>query len=241
MKSPKIIQLLMLVFLFCIAGSCSKRDDNEGASTSVTTSDMLNYYIVFQTSTNQYKIIYFVKENNAINAYYDGLAIRKITAIENISGNVLNLKYTLNNQLAIFTFNLNKDSSGNVTLGSYSLDFPGYSIVHAEMYKNSDAPVFLNSFGNNTIYTYTKASDEDAVFLYFNQFAPGTAWKYDDKHGPSSFMPLYAIGNNVGWKSNDESTFGIAVNKWWNHNFAVMLIQTNISELDAGNHIATTF
>lgn len=241
----KFFILIAAAILLTIQFSCSRSSGSDSPNnpdgTTITMNDLAGYYFALET-TNDYRTIYFVNENNTIKAYYDYRGGRRIydSASMNITNNVL--KITSSTDGFAFTFNLAKDASGNITLSS--TESSGATLSHTEIYKNSDAPVFLNPNNTNTIFTYNR-TDGVSVYLYFNNAAPtNPAWKWDGSGnfgGMTSYYPIYYLGNKIGFKSNDEKSFGVFVKSWKGSNQSTLLMVTTEPKLEPGKHLVIKF
>lgn len=234
-------RIYYLALIFCFTGSIlsCKKEDN---SVMLNVNEQLpETYIVIESNTGHFYTIYFVNENNTMNAYLDGYFIRRVLEV-NVSDNADSLILPFYDGNYTFKLIFTRTGNNKITINNiYCTNLPGF-IAHAEIYKTAEAPVFLKSNGTNTIYRFTKPSNSTDMFLYFNAFAPSTAWKYDGGgYAPSAFFPIYVIGNNIGWKSNAGDIFGISVNTWKNNHLATMLFDSANNVTDIGKHVAILY
>ncbi|RAV27470.1 hypothetical protein [Sinomicrobium soli] len=245
MKTKILTLCLFALFQF----SCSTDDDNgnnddDNSSTEVIPTDLLDYYVVFETSSMRCYVLYFTEDNGSIMANVDGLGVHRGMEVTSLTKETLEFEY---NEGVILNFSFDKNND-DVMLTDYSTEGTESSITHAQSDKTANAPVFYKPPGSNDtkIWHYTKTetfcgTTDTEVYLYFD-YNNEHIWKHDGACGPSAYWGYYFIGGNPAWKSDGENTFGAVINNWKGSNEPTMVLETFVDEMQPGKvHTAYLF
>lgn len=237
-----LLKISFMALVACLALASCKKDNNppdpnqngnnnngnnngnDNSDTVVTLNDLVSYYFVYKNPDGALRVIYFFNDNGGVNGYRDGLGNRRGIENQALNGNTLSCSFGSVN----YTFKFNK-ADGNLSLINYTSSEGAYN--NFQMFKVSDAPVFASTNATENIFNYN--NNGNGVYLYFG-YQNGNVWRYDCVNGPGTSMGYYLIGNNIGWKSNDETTFGVAVPNWAGNNNVKMLLQSTIQDLGSG-------
>lgn len=207
-------------------GNNGNNNNGNNEDTKIVINDLLNYYFVYVNSDGNLRVIYFFMDNGNLSGYRDGLNNRKGVESPAISNDV----FTCNISAQTYSFTLKKDASGNISMISYTSSEGVYS--NLEMFKTTDAPVFASTNGTDNIFHYS--NNGDGIYLYFD-YENGNVWRHDSPAGGlSGSIPYYLLSNNIGWKSGDENTMGVAVPKWKGNSSIKMVTQSSIPDLGQG-------
>jgi len=240
-----ILAILCLVFSLYFLTSCSKKDNStpENQNKAITAKDLEPYYITSIRSNGTKKtlsVIYFTSADGQLNATWDKAGSRRVVPVT-VTDNQFAFDEDKDGKY-VYTFLLTRDNSGTLSIkeanykDSTSLNA---SLDVAMINKVTDAPDFQSDNINPQIFTYTKSSDGDGVYVYFET---ESRWHIDDKHGSTPLYSYYAVAGGAGWKSEDPAskgqTIGVSVPDY-NGNGPVMLIQSTADELESDHiHIA---
>lgn len=199
-------------------------NNNNNSDTVVTLNDLVNYYFVYKNPDGKLRVIYFFNDNGSVNAYRDGLGNRRGMEGMAMNSNSLSCKFGS----VDYTFRFSKQNS-NISLANYTSSEGAYD--NLQMFKVSDVPVFASTNATENIFNYS--NNGNGVYLYFG-YQNGNVWRYDCVNGPGNSMGYYLIGTSIGWKSNDEATFGVAVPDWAGNSNVKMLLESTIPDLGSG-------
>jgi len=251
----KQIALLLISCLFISVTSCKKENKNPepdpannnnnnnnndddpppGSDTKITSTDLLAHYFIIELSSGALRVDYFYTEGTTLKGWRDGLGMRR--GMEDLSLSNDTLKYTISGT-NVYTYVLQKAANGRISIINTITSTPDV-IAHHEIQPVADATPFAST-GAENIFRYIK-SDGDNVYLYFAFTGEGNVWKHDGVTGASDYMGYYLLHKNLGWKSNDDRTFGVAVSSWKGNNEIDMLIQSSVPELGTGIQAASEF
>ena len=227
-KIDNFIKILMVlsVFIFCYA--CDSNDD--GASTptptKVTAESLNGYYVPYQDETEdgnqRYRVIYFVKEEGTMKAYFDGQGIRRVASLKVTDNKFI---FDLNSDgSTLLSFSFSSDNTGKISLTSLTrTGSSNTAIIHYEMFSSSQTP----SWGG---FTFERTAGVSSFFMYYSfsgnraLFANSTVASTEPDQG------CYELGNSIGFKSNDDILMGIFVPSWkGDANVKMLLANKNIS------------
>lgn len=237
-----VLAIVCMLFTISLISSCSKGGDAapDNQNKAITAKDLTPYYITSIRSNAAKKtlsVIYFTSAEGQINATWDKAGSRRAAPVT-VTDNQFVFDED-NDGKYVFTFLLARDNAGNISIkeANYAdATSPGASLDAAMINKVSDAPDFQSDNINPQIFTYTKSSDGDGVYVYFET---ESRWHIDDKHGSTPLFSYYTVAGGAGWKSEDPAskgqTIGVSVPDY-NGNGPVMLIQSTADELES-DHI----
>ncbi|RYD97036.1 MAG: hypothetical protein EOP54_12090 [Sphingobacteriales bacterium] len=202
--------LIIIISMLSIFSSCKKKSQ-PNTVVPVTAEALTGYYIAIERESNdimQYRLVYFINENGNVKVYHDGAATRRIGDVV-VSDNKFSFDLNANGQ-DVLEFVFLSDASGNISLKSLVNKGTGSAamqIQHAEMFKTSSVPgwggeTFKRKAGAPEYFMYYSFSDSKT--MYANSTSPATV--------PS--MACYTLGNDLGFKSNNDILLGIFVPSW---------------------------
>ncbi|MEG1239155.1 MAG: hypothetical protein RSD30_16435 [Flavobacterium sp.] len=228
-KIDNFAKMLMIlsVFIFCYA--CDSADDSNPntnpTATTVTAENLNGYYVPYQDEigdgTQNYRVVYFVKEDDGMNAYFDGIAGRRIIPLI-VSDN--KFTFDLNSDGAyVLNFSFSKDNAGKISLTNLNSGNTDYMIIHSEMFSSAQTP----SWGG---FSFEKSTGASGFFKYYRFSGTKTALGNGASPNPNPNIACYELANSIGFKSNSEILMGIFVPSWkGDTNIKMLLTHKNIS------------
>lgn len=249
-KKMKKITILLLSCLFLGLSACTSCKSEEtpqpdpsgnnnppppGSDLHITTADLLAHYLIIELSSGDLRVDYFYMDGTTLKGWRDGLNMRR--GMESLSLNNDTLKYTISGTNE-YTYVLKKGTSGKLSVISIQTSTEGV-VAHCEVQTVADAAPFVST-GSEHIFKFIN-SNGDNVYLYFSFMGVGNVWRYDGNNGSSDYMAYYMLQENLGWKSNDEQTFGVAVSSWKGNNVIDMLLQSTVPQLGPDIQAASAY
>ena len=222
MKTLKKIFYVTLIFLAFV--SCKKDQSDpeleENARTEITAKELAEYYIVSEDKVAQnatkglLTLFYFRISGENVNVTRDAAGGSRLISRVRFSDNEFRFE-TISQH---YSFKMIRAENGQLRLTEYSRQDNNNThagIIHAEIYKKSDAPVFLDK-------TF---KDIDGPQSYL-KVTTDEKYKWNDSPNFGTFDKTYVKLQNFGWKGNGADYYGAIVKNWRNYNHPVMLMHS---------------
>lgn len=198
----KLILLSTLMFIVAVMTGCSGPKTPDPKNTAITINELADYYIVAERKSafpQRLLVIYFTKDGKKINvnAHTHGALRIHEASIQNST-----FSFDFNSDgKSVFTFELEKDDSGNLKLTSYNYgNSQDNNLSFAIIAKKTEAFSFQNDkflIGSIPFQFGMEVGSNVNVVKWFNNIN----------------YPYYKL-DNVGFKTNKDEALGIVVPYW---------------------------
>lgn len=222
----------MLLIVGCKKDKINADGQEPGKTNAISVEELENYYIVSELKTGGIKmaLIYFTKEGGTVKANLHFRGVLR-SAEAKITDGKFNFDYNNDGQ-GVFTYELEKTSNGLISLKSYqyinktnATQGLNYSLLATKetssAFSNSSYKIgnLLFNVTNKNIIEWNIALRETV------QVINGVPFPIFNT-APEFTKPIYNLAN-IGFKSNDDDIFAVAVPKWKETNTPLLLVEKN--------------